>query len=155
MRAGLRLQRRHRITANGGGQRKRIQSGLFDRRTERQAAHVTEHFTNRDRVRRLAEQHVVAVFLGNDHLTAKLRQMFLDRIVECDLPLVDKHHDRRCRDPFRLRRDPENRVCFHRLPGFDIGESNRFDRQNFVFVCDKCDSAGKFMTIDERLQYLR
>ena len=89
--------------------------------------------------------------LPMSHLTVELRQIFLDRVVQLHLALVDQHHQRGGRDGLGLRGDPEEAVGLHRLLRGDVGVADRLGVEHLVLVGHQHDRAGQLVLVHEGL----
>lgn len=100
--AKCRAQGSHRITANCFGNRQPIERWFLYSRLERHTTDMAEYLANRNRMRWLAEQHVIIISLVHQHLALELRQVFFNRIVKQYLPFIGQHQHCYCGHAFGL-----------------------------------------------------
>ncbi len=69
------------------------------------------------------------------------RNVFRDRLVERDLPLLGEHHDRHARDRLAHGVDAEDRILGHRRLGFGIEHADGFEIGDLAIPHDERDGA--------------
>ena len=79
-----------------------------------------------------SQRHRLIAFLFDGPHAAKLRQIFLDRIGDRESAFFRQHHCRNRDDRFCHRVNLENCVSLKRLPGLDVGISNRVQCCNVI-----------------------
>ena len=81
----------------------------------------------------------------------ELGKIFFDRIIEIDLALIDKHHERGCSEGLGDRSDPEEGIGGHGGPGCEVAKTDGLEVDGVVLVGDKRDGAGNGVVVDEGL----
>ena len=134
--------------AHGGEAPMGIGHGVFA-----ETARVRGEIAERDRPRRLHEREMIGGLVLLEPETTKLRDVFLDRIVEAQLPFIGKERD--AGDGHRLRhgRDPEDIVGAHLAPGREIALPDGGDMQDVIAIGQQHDGAGDFTLVDEGLNF--
>src|SRR5579871_3906495 len=110
---------------------------------------MREQIPQCDRPRRLLQNERVARPFRDEHLTAKLRQILLDRILDRQFPFVGKDHDAGRRDRLGHAGDAKDRLLGHRRLRLQVRHADRLEADDPALASDDRHRTRDLALIDK------